>query len=86
MGVSDDKDKNAPNINDQAMKFGQLYRSSLVCGVNDELPSTFKPDRWNSQSGTRTLQIWVSKNHLIYSNLVDNCLKKINFGAQLQHN
>lgn len=40
-------------IDDIAMELGQLYRSSAVLGVSDELPPAQRPDQWAGQPGTR---------------------------------
>ena len=35
------------------MELGQLYRSSAVLGVSDQLPPAQRPDQWAGQPGTR---------------------------------
>lgn len=54
--------KNLPIIDDAAMEFGQLYRSSAVLGANQDLPPALRPDEWAGQPGTRAPHLWVSKN------------------------
>ena len=40
-------------IDDDAMEFGQLYRSTAVMGAGPELPEALRPDEWRGQPGTR---------------------------------
>jgi 2-polyprenyl-6-methoxyphenol hydroxylase-like FAD-dependent oxidoreductase len=40
-------------IDDDAMEFGQLYRSKAVAGVSESLPPALRPDQWAGQPGTR---------------------------------
>ena len=49
-------------IDDAAMEFGQLYRSTAVLGAGDDLPSARKPDEWAGQPGTRAPHQWLTKN------------------------
>jgi putative polyketide hydroxylase len=53
--------KDVPIIDDQAMEFGQLYRSSAVLGAGDELPAALRPEQWAGQPGTRAPHVWISK-------------------------
>jgi putative polyketide hydroxylase len=53
----------APNfrvqpIDDDAMEFGQLYRSDAVMGADAGLPPALKPDQWAGQPGTRAPHSW----------------------------
>jgi putative polyketide hydroxylase len=40
-------------IDDDAMEFGQLYRSKAVAGVTELLPPALRPEQWAGQPGTR---------------------------------
>lgn len=40
-------------IDDDAMEFGQLYRSTAVIGAGPDLPDAKRPDEWRGQPGTR---------------------------------
>src|SRR5262249_39526485 len=40
-------------IDDDAMEFGQLYRSTAVIGASETLPPALRPEQWNGQPGTR---------------------------------
>ncbi len=53
---------NVPIIDDAAMEFGQLYRSSAVIGADEKLPPALRPDQWAGQPGTRAPHLWVTKN------------------------
>lgn len=53
--------KNLPIIDDAAMEFGELYRSTAVLGAGEELPPALRPDQWRGQPGTRAPHIWVLK-------------------------
>jgi hypothetical protein len=53
--------KHVPIIDDEAMEFGQLYRSTAVLGASDTLPPALRPDQWTGQPGTRAPHVWVSK-------------------------
>jgi hypothetical protein len=48
-------------IDDDAMEFGQLYRSSVVIGAGDELPPALRPEQWAGQPGTRAPHLWVAR-------------------------
>jgi len=48
-----------PIIDDDAMEFGQLYRSNAVLGAGEELPPALRPDQWRGQPGTRAPHFWV---------------------------
>jgi 2-polyprenyl-6-methoxyphenol hydroxylase-like FAD-dependent oxidoreductase len=56
-GIADDE----PIRDDDAMEFGQLYRSSAVLGAGSELPPALRPDQWAGQPGTRAPHVWVQK-------------------------
>lgn len=45
--------QSVPIINDDAMEFGQLYRSTAVVGASSDLPEARRPDEWGGQPGTR---------------------------------
>ncbi|KAB8070658.1 hypothetical protein BDV29DRAFT_193897 [Aspergillus leporis] len=48
-------------LDDDAMKFGQLYLSNGFIGVVDKLPRALKPDEWAGQPGTHVPHFWVDK-------------------------
>jgi putative polyketide hydroxylase len=48
-------------IDDTAMELGQLYRSSILDGVDEEMPPARRPDEWNGQPGTRAPHLWVDE-------------------------
>jgi putative polyketide hydroxylase len=50
-----------PIIDDEAMEFGQLYRSTAVLGADDGLPPALRPEQWAGQPGTRAPHAWVIK-------------------------
>ena len=52
-------DADVPIIDDDAIEFGQLYRSTAVLGAGDDLPVALRPDQWAGQSGTRAPHAWV---------------------------
>jgi len=58
MGVAD----NVTIIDDQAMEFGQLYRSTIILGADDTLAPALCPDQWAGQPGTRSPHHWVNVN------------------------
>lgn len=49
-----------PVLDDDAMEFGQLYRSTAVIGGGEELPAALRPDQWSGQPGTRAPHVAVS--------------------------
>ena len=46
-------------LDEAAMEFGELYRSTAVIGAGKELPSAARPDEWAGQPGTRAPHLWV---------------------------
>ena len=48
-------------INDDAMEFGELYRSSAVIGADADLAPALRPDEWAGQPGTRAPHLWVMR-------------------------
>jgi putative polyketide hydroxylase len=42
-----------PLFDDDAMEYGQIYRSAAILGAGDELPAAAAPDVWKGQPGTR---------------------------------
>lgn len=52
---------NTPIIDDDAMEFGHLYRSTAVIGAGSELPSALRLDQWAGQPGTRAPHLWVTR-------------------------
>ncbi|QRK09305.1 FAD-dependent monooxygenase [Archangium violaceum] len=53
--------RKVPIIDDAAMEFGQLYRSTAVLDAGNELPSALRPEQWAGQPGTRAPHAWVFK-------------------------
>lgn len=53
-------DADAPIIDDDAMEFGQLYRSTAVLGAGDQLPPALRPEQWAGQPGTRAPHMWIT--------------------------
>jgi 2-polyprenyl-6-methoxyphenol hydroxylase-like FAD-dependent oxidoreductase len=49
-----------PIIDDNAMEFGQLYRSRAVIGADSALPPALRPDEWAGQPGTRAPHLWLT--------------------------
>ncbi|RKH19839.1 2,4-dichlorophenol 6-monooxygenase [Corallococcus sp. CA047B] len=47
-------------LDDDAMEFGQLYRSTAVLDASDTLPPAARPEQWAGQPGTRAPHAWVS--------------------------
>ncbi|HUR09021.1 MAG TPA: FAD-dependent monooxygenase, partial [Nonomuraea sp.] len=47
-------------IDDAAMEFGQLYRSTAVLGAGEELPPAARPEEWAGQPGTRAPHLWLA--------------------------
>ncbi|MCP3102496.1 FAD-dependent monooxygenase [Myxococcus sp. K15C18031901] len=47
-------------IDDEAMEFGQLYRSTAVLGADASLPPARRPEEWAGQPGTRAPHAWVT--------------------------
>ena len=67
--VRPDYAKHAPSVaegvgilDEAAVEFGQLYRSTAVMGAGDELPKAARPDDWAGQPGTRAPHAWVTVN------------------------
>jgi putative polyketide hydroxylase len=48
-----------PIIDDDAMEYGQLYRSIAVLGAGDGLPPASRPELWAGQPGTRAPHAWI---------------------------
>lgn len=42
-----------PILDDDAIEFGQLYRSKAVIGATPALPAALRPEQWAGQPGTR---------------------------------
>jgi hypothetical protein len=51
-----------PIIDDEAMEFGQLYRSGAILGAGYDLPPALRPEQWIGQPGTRAPHLWVTAN------------------------
>jgi putative polyketide hydroxylase len=58
--VARQADMLVPIIDDDAMEFGQLYRSAGLPDAGKELPPALRPERWAGQPGTRAPHVWVS--------------------------
>lgn len=61
--------KNLSIIDDAAMEFGQLYRSSIIIGASENLPVALRPDQWLGQPGTRAPHVWIMKDNQRISTL-----------------
>jgi putative polyketide hydroxylase len=48
-----------PIRDDDAMEFGQLYRSTAVLGADADLPPALRPEEWAGQPGTRAPHLWL---------------------------
>jgi hypothetical protein len=59
----------SPIFEDDAMEFGQLYRSSIVLGAGPELPPAQRPDQWCGQPGTRAPHLWLTRGGDVISSL-----------------
>ncbi|KAF2232401.1 2,4-dichlorophenol 6-monooxygenase [Viridothelium virens] len=59
---ADTDGKKSPILEDSAIELGQLYRSSAVLGVGDDLPVAQRPDYWKGQPGTRTPHLKITQN------------------------
>jgi putative polyketide hydroxylase len=56
-----DDGANAELIDDDAMEFGQLYRSPAVLESSTDLPPALRPELWSGQPGTRAPHLWISR-------------------------
>ncbi len=57
-----------PIRDDDAMEFGQLYRSTAVLGADADLPPALRPDEWAGQPGTRAPHRWLFRGEERLSN------------------
>jgi 2-polyprenyl-6-methoxyphenol hydroxylase-like FAD-dependent oxidoreductase len=48
-------------LDDDAIEFGQLYRSRAVSDAGVELPDARRPDEWAGQPGTRAQHLWIEQ-------------------------
>ena len=48
-------------LDEAAMEFGELYRSSAIIGASEELPTAARPDEWAGQPGTRAPHLWTER-------------------------
>ena len=64
-----DAQRSLPIIEDAAMEFGQLYRSTAVSGAGEELPPALRPDEWRGQPGTRAPHLWLTRGGARHSTL-----------------
>ncbi|MEU2288027.1 FAD-dependent oxidoreductase [Streptomyces sp. NPDC013178] len=53
--------EDAEIIDDVALCFGYLYRSSAVLGAGPDLPPARRPDEWAGQPGTRAPHVWLDR-------------------------
>lgn len=53
---------NVALLDDDAMEFGQLYRSAAVLGITAELPLAARPSAWVGQPGTRAPHVRLEQN------------------------
>ncbi|RMJ29051.1 FAD binding domain-containing protein [Aspergillus sp. HF37] len=56
-------------IEDSAMEFGELYRSSGIVGASHCLPPAQRPDQWAGQPGTRAPHILIQRDGRIISSI-----------------
>ncbi|HEX8866252.1 MAG TPA: FAD-dependent oxidoreductase [Lentzea sp.] len=54
----DGEPEDAALYDNNAMHYGQLYRSAAVLGAGPELPPAQRPELWNGQPGTRAPHAW----------------------------
>lgn len=59
--VADNTENKVHIIDDNAMEFGQLYRSTAVIGTDDKLPPALRTEQWAGQPGTRAPHFWMTK-------------------------
>ena len=52
--------ENVTIIDDKAMEFGQLYRSTAVLGADNFLQPALRPEQWAGQPGTRAPHLWLT--------------------------
>jgi putative polyketide hydroxylase len=48
-------------LDEAAVEFGQLHRSTAVISAGSELPRAARPDEWKGQPGTRAPHLWIEK-------------------------
>lgn len=48
-----------PLYGDKAMELGQLHRSDIILGTENDLPPAAHPDDWKGQPGTRAPHLWL---------------------------
>lgn len=48
-----------PLLEEAAIEFGQIYRSTGILGAGPELPAAALPDVWAGQPGTRAPHVWI---------------------------
>ena len=46
-------------LDDDAMAFGKLYRSTAVLDAGPDLPAALRPEQWAGQPGTRAPHLWL---------------------------
>jgi 2-polyprenyl-6-methoxyphenol hydroxylase-like FAD-dependent oxidoreductase len=57
-GIADDE----PIIDDEAIEFGEIYRSGAIVGADDDLPPALRPEQWAGQPGIRAPHSWITVN------------------------
>jgi len=60
MGPKAAEASGVPILDDAAVEFGQLVRSTAVIGAGEDLPVALTPDKWAGQPGTRAPHAWVT--------------------------
>ncbi|GGP08619.1 FAD-dependent oxidoreductase [Oceanobacillus neutriphilus] len=58
----DDTENDVIIIDDDAMEFGQLYRSKAIIGTDTKLSPALRIEQWAGQPGTRAPHLWANKN------------------------
>lgn len=56
-------------LDDNAVEFGQLYRSTGILGAEESLPDAQMPSKWAGQPGTRAPHVWIQHDKRIISTL-----------------
>ncbi|PYH37237.1 uncharacterized protein BO87DRAFT_373676 [Aspergillus neoniger CBS 115656] len=62
-----EKSVTGEKLDNDAMEFGELYKSRGFFGVSDDLPPAKKPDEWAGQPGTHVPHFWVKKDEEVVS-------------------
>lgn len=59
--LKDNMASEQPIIDDDAMEFGQLYRSEAVLDAPEDRPPAMRPERWAGHPGTRAPHLWLTR-------------------------